>query len=84
MFLSLSLSTVFRLCHLAFGGEYTLFAGLEECLKFVRDYKFSESDIEYLRESLPSYTEDAFFEYLQNLNMNDIQIYAVPEGKYSC
>ncbi|CAF3356058.1 unnamed protein product [Rotaria sp. Silwood1] len=63
-----------------FGGEYTLFAGLDECLKFVRDYKFHPSDIEYLRASLPSYIEPEFYDYLSTLNMNDIKIYAVPEG----
>ncbi len=65
----------------AFGGEYTLFAGLEECLKFVRDYKFDPSDIDYLRRSLPSYIENGYFDYLLNLDLNDIKIYAVPEGK---
>jgi nicotinate phosphoribosyltransferase len=65
----------------AFGGEYTLFAGLEECLKFVRDYKFDPSDIDYLRRSLPDYIENGYFDYLSNLDMNDIKIYAVPEGK---
>ena len=68
---------------LAFGGEYTLFAGLEECLKFVRDYRFHSTDIEYLRGSLPSYIESEFFDYLSTLNMSDIKIYAVPEGKSS-
>lgn len=63
-----------------FGGEYTIFAGLEECLKFIRDYRFNESDIEYLHECLPSYVEDGFYQYLKTLNMNDIRIYAVPEG----
>ncbi|CAF2496747.1 unnamed protein product [Rotaria sp. Silwood2] len=63
-----------------FGGEYTLFAGLDECLKFVRNYKFHPSDIEYLRASLPSYIESEFYDYLSALDMNDIKIYAVPEG----
>ncbi|CAF1629294.1 unnamed protein product [Adineta ricciae] len=63
-----------------FGGEYTLFAGLEECLKFIRDYKFHPTDIEYLRASLPAYLEAEFFDYLSKLNMNDIKVYAVPEG----
>lgn len=26
-----------------FNGEFTIFAGLEECLKFLRDFKFTES-----------------------------------------
>ncbi|CAF5207397.1 unnamed protein product [Rotaria magnacalcarata] len=64
-----------------FGGEYTLFAGLDECLKFVRDYKFHSSDIDYLRASLPNYIESEFYDYLSTLDMNDIKIHAVPEGK---
>jgi nicotinate phosphoribosyltransferase len=75
-------SFFFLLLNLAFGGEYTLFAGLEECLKFIRDYKFHSSDIEYLRSALPTYVEDGYFDYLLNLDMNDVKIYAVPEGKY--
>jgi nicotinic acid phosphoribosyltransferase len=73
----------FSLFNLAFGGEYTLFAGLEECLKFVRDYKLHSTDIEYLRTILPTYVEDEYFEYLAQLDMHDIKIYAVPEGKDS-
>lgn len=72
---------MFCSCLLAFGGEYTLFAGLDECLKFIRDYRFHPSDIEYLRASLPSYIEKEFYDYLSKLDMNDIKIYAVPEGK---
>ena len=66
---------------LAFDGEFTLFAGLEECLKFVRDYRFQESDIDYLRTVLPSYVENEFYEYLIQLDMKDIKIYSIPEGK---
>jgi len=58
-----------------------LFAGLEECLRFVRHYKFRVTDIDYLRSALPNYIETKFYEYLAALNMNDVKIYAVPEGK---
>ncbi|CAF1626628.1 unnamed protein product, partial [Didymodactylos carnosus] len=62
-----------------FGGEFTLFAGLDECLKFVRDYKIHQTDIEYLKDNLPEYVEQEFFDYLSTLVMDDIEIYAVPE-----
>jgi hypothetical protein len=58
-----------------------LFAGLEECLKFIRDYRFHPTDIEYLRGSLPTYIESEFFDYLSTLTMDDVTVYAVPEGK---
>jgi nicotinate phosphoribosyltransferase len=65
---------------LAFDGEYTVFAGLEECLKFLQNYKFHTSDIDYLRTALPDYVENGFYDYLTTLDMNDIKIYAMPEG----
>ena len=32
-----------------FRGEFTLFAGLEEVLRLVQSFRFTESDIDYLR-----------------------------------
>ena len=75
-----SLSSIDSFSILAFGIEYTLFAGLEECLKFIRDYKFHYTDIDYLRTALPAYVEEEFLKYLSTLNMNDVKVYAVPEG----
>jgi nicotinate phosphoribosyltransferase len=31
-----------------FQGEFTIFAGVEECLKYIKDFKFSESGNTYL------------------------------------
>ena len=36
-----------------FRGEYTVFAGLGECIKFASDFHFKASDIEFLRSILP-------------------------------
>lgn len=63
-----------------FHGEFTIFAGLSECLKFLENFKYSETDIEYLRKTLPSNVEEEFFTYLANLTPNDIKIYALKEG----
>lgn len=35
-----------------FGGEYTVFAGLEECIRFIANFKLTEDDIAFIRESL--------------------------------
>lgn len=63
-----------------FGGEYTIFAGLEECIRFTANFCFEESDINYLRTVMPSTCEDAFFQYLQCTDCTDVEIYAIPEG----
>lgn len=62
-----------------FGGEYTVFAGLEECIRLAANFKFKQEDIDFLRTVLPT-CEDGFFSYLRELNCLDLEIYAIPEG----
>ena len=40
-----------------FGGEYTVFAGLEECVRFASNFRFTERDIAYLRKIMPASCE---------------------------
>lgn len=63
-----------------FHGEFTIFAGLEEVLKFLLSFRYSDGDIEYLRETLPEGVEDEFFEYLRNLTTDEVTLYALEEG----
>ncbi|ODN05065.1 Nicotinate phosphoribosyltransferase [Orchesella cincta] len=63
-----------------FHGEFTIFAGLEEVLKFLENFHYSDSDIEYLRETLPQSVEPAFFDFLKNLTADEITVYAIDEG----
>ncbi|KAG5884882.1 hypothetical protein JTB14_025046 [Gonioctena quinquepunctata] len=63
-----------------FNGEFTIFGGLEECLKFLDKFEYSDSDILYLRQILPASVEEDFFKYLKSLSANKIKFYAVKEG----
>ena len=63
-----------------FSGEYTIFAGLTECLKYLQNFKFTDSDIDYLRTALPTDVEEKFFNYLRSLTPHDITLYALNEG----
>ena len=36
-----------------FGGEYTVFAGLEECVRFISNYKLTEEQIDFIKHNLP-------------------------------
>ncbi|MFS0864345.1 nicotinate phosphoribosyltransferase [Fredinandcohnia sp. 179-A 10B2 NHS] len=49
---------------LPFGNGYAVYAGLERIIDFLKNFKFTESDIEYLREE--GYQDD-FLEYLKEL-----------------
>jgi nicotinate phosphoribosyltransferase len=52
-----------------FDGAFTIFCGLDECLKHIQTFGFSAADIDYLKTT-PSlaHAEDEFFEYLACLN----------------
>ncbi|XP_054158115.1 nicotinate phosphoribosyltransferase-like [Oppia nitens] len=63
-----------------FGGEFTIFSGLDEVIKFLQGFRFTTDDIKYLRQILPDYVEDEFFQYLSQLSAKDIRLYAIREG----
>ena len=58
-------------------GGYSVFAGLEEVIEFIMNFKFSKDDIAYLR-SLNKFSDD-FLMYLENFTFTG-DIYAVKEG----
>lgn len=65
----------------AYGGSFVIFAGLEECLRFAADYKFTPEDIAFLRRLLPGRTKESFFaEFLPTIDCSKIRIYATREG----
>ncbi|KAF6213482.1 hypothetical protein GE061_011202 [Apolygus lucorum] len=63
-----------------FQGEFTIFAGLEECLKYLQNFHYSDSDINYLRQTLPPSIEEEFFVFLRKLNADQVTVYAIEEG----
>ncbi|XP_051117554.1 nicotinate phosphoribosyltransferase 1-like isoform X2 [Andrographis paniculata] len=63
-----------------FGGEYTVFAGLEECIKLIANFRFNEDEIAFIKASLPPSCEDGFFDYLRGLDCKDMEIHAISEG----
>ncbi|KAG2533979.1 nicotinate phosphoribosyltransferase 1-like [Panicum virgatum] len=62
-----------------FAGEFTIFGGLEECIRFIANFKITEEEIKFLRTVMPT-CEDGFFEYLSSIDCSDVEVYAIPEG----
>lgn len=56
---------------------YSIMCGVEQVIDYIKNLRFSEGDIEYLR-SLKLFGED-FLEYLSDFRFTG-EIYAVPEG----
>ena len=60
-----------------FDGGYTISGGLEETINYIKNFKFDDKEIEYLR-GLNTFT-DEFLDYLKNLKFKG-DIYAVEDG----
>lgn len=61
-----------------FGNGYAIFAGLERMLDYLRDFHFSESDLEYLEKEVGF--EKDFIEYLKNMRFTG-NVYSMIEGE---
>lgn len=61
-----------------FSNGYAIFAGLERMVEYIKDFGFSQSDIEYLREEVGY--EDEFLDYLSQLKFTGT-VRAMHEGE---
>ena len=59
------------------GGGFAIAAGLEQVIDYVKNLKFTDEDIAFLRSK--EMFSDAFLEYLRSFRFTG-DIYAVPEG----
>jgi nicotinate phosphoribosyltransferase len=64
-----------------FGGEYTIFAGLDEALKHLENFHFTVEDIEYLK-TIPSlgHCDPEFFQWMLKQDTSQVTVRAVREG----
>jgi len=68
-----------------FKGQYTIFCGLDESLKLLQSFQFTQDDIEYLKSTpaLEHCEKEFFDDYLLNgLNgaLSSLKVYSVQEG----
>ncbi|OHT06267.1 nicotinate phosphoribosyltransferase family protein [Tritrichomonas foetus] len=62
-----------------FGGSFAIFAGLNEAISFLSNYKFSEDQLEFIQKSINGECPE-FIEYLRQMDMSKLRIYAPLEG----
>src|ERR1700733_293974 len=67
-----------------FGGGFTIAAGLECAIDFINNFRFDQSDLDYLAtlrsaDEEPLFADDRFFDYLAKLKLG-VTVDAVPEG----
>lgn len=66
-----------------FDGEYTIFAGLNEVLDYIENFKFTDREIELLDKifHVENKNKKDFYKYLKSLNPKQLKIEAVEEGR---
>lgn len=62
-----------------FHGEFTIYAGLEEVVRFVSSFRLKAGQLEQLRGLMPD-CDPAFFEWLATVDCSRIKVYSLPEG----
>lgn len=69
----------FRRC--PFGGEFAIYAGLEQVLCHLEHFRFRPDHIKYL-QSLPEFAnrEPGFYEWLLGIDCSRVTVYALREG----
>jgi nicotinate phosphoribosyltransferase len=74
-------SIQFSLDKFPFFGNYAFIAGIDEIINLIENFKFKKDDVEFLKSSgLYSYIENEFWDYLINLNLDDIILYGLDNG----
>lgn len=63
--------------HIPDNGGYSIFAGLEQVIEYIKNLNFNNDDISYLR-NLNKFS-NSFLEYLSNFKFTG-DIWAIPEG----
>ena len=62
-----------------FGGEFTIFCGLEEAVRFIATFAFSPEQVDYLRKIMPA-VDQGFFDWLKTVDCSNVRVYALKEG----
>ncbi len=63
---------------LPFDSGFAVFAGLEKAIEFLRDFRFTESDLVYLKEELGF--KDDFLSFLKDMRFTG-SLYSMQEGE---
>jgi len=63
-----------------FDGGFTVFAGVEEVLRLVCDYHFTDDQIAVVRRFMPEDAQSGFFDWLKTVDCSRVRIRSLREG----
>ncbi len=62
-----------------FDGEFTVFAGLNEVVNFVKNFRFTDEDIDFICDKVLK-CDPAFRNWLKDIDTSRVKIYGLKEG----
>lgn len=62
-----------------FGGAFAVFAGLEEVIRLMAHFQFTEPSIAHLDKILPT-AKHGFWDWLKSIDCSRVKVYALHEG----
>jgi nicotinate phosphoribosyltransferase len=62
-----------------FNGTFAIFAGLNEAITFIKNFKFTEPQLKYIQDNIPG-VNPGFIDYLRKLDTKKLTIMALKEG----
>lgn len=69
----------FRKC--PFEGKYAILAGTDEVIKYINSFRFTNSQLDYLKKKMSNYEDvEHFIEYLSTVTGKDVSIFSMEEG----
>lgn len=63
-----------------FGGEFVVFAGLEDALRFIDNFKITKEQVDYIRKVVVPNAPEEFYTYLESMDTSKITVKSLPEG----
>ncbi len=63
-----------------FKGTFTIFAGLEEVLAFVKGFKFRPEHIAYLKTQI-THAPQEYFDWLASLDGSKVKVFGIRDGR---
>lgn len=63
-----------------FKGKFTIFAGIEEVIKYVKALKFRPEHIAYLKTQLPNAPQE-YFDWLATVDTSKVKVFGIKDGR---
>ena len=63
-----------------FKGKFTIFAGIEEVIKYVKAFSFKPEHISYLKVQLPHAPQE-YFDWLASVDTSKVKVYGIRDGR---